>query len=393
MSLNDHCVSIKKEHGIEIQKQSLDERFNQGAVSFVKELLEEQLSNQIHCVLESEKLTHLLKPFSSVNIKDSTRFQINANHQEYYPGSKGNATGAGIHIQFEFDIKTGKVKDLNVTDALQQDSSDACNTVDAIEKNSLTIRDLGYFSTFVLEEISKREAFYITRPSFTLSIYRTQNDEKINFAALHKMMKRKKLSSLDLNVFLGRNRLPARIIIEMIPPSCLERRLAKLKDTARRKGFQYSDEYLAQSQLNIFITNIPAELVCSNDLRKLYQLRWQIELRFKAWKSFYHLEIIKKMKRHRFECYLYSTLLLIMINWEIATNFFAILWNHTGRTLSILKFYKTTSKYLSDLRNAIFKAKQKLISYLFFLYEISHEKLLIEKRKGHRGLEEILLTV
>jgi hypothetical protein len=196
---------------------------------------------------------------------------------------------------------------------------------------------------------------------------------------------------IELNVLLGNNaKLPARLLVEMIPPASYQRRLAKIKETARRKGYQYNEEYLAQQQLNIFITNIPSKLVAAKELRTIYQLRWQIELRFKAWKSFYHLAAIKKMKRHRYECYLFSTLLLLMINWEIAINFFSIIWNHSGNALSILKFHKTTSIHLNELRTAIIKGKEKLRELLSLLYEISFKKLLTEKKKGHRGLQEIL---
>lgn len=390
MSLNDHCISIKQEHGITIQKQSLDERFNPEAVSFVKELLKEQLSNQIHGVLKKEKLTDLLKHFSSVDIKDSTRYQVTSNLREHYPGPGGDASGAGLHIQFEFDLKTGQVKDLHVTDALKQDATDAIKTVGEIKKNSLILRDLGYFSTDVLAEISAKEAYYITRPSFTLFMYKLKDEEKIDFADLHKMMKRKKLPWIELDVLLGSSRLPARLVVEMIPASFCKGRLTRMKDSSRRRGVRYTKEYRVQQQLNIFITNVPSELIPAKELRKIYQLRWQIELRFKAWKSFYHLEAIKKMKIYRFECYLFSTLLLLMINWEIAINFFSILWNHAGKTLSILKFHKATSAHLNQLRIAILKGKGKLREFLSLFYEISFERLLTEKKKEHRGLQEIL---
>lgn len=390
MSLNDHCISIKKEYGINIKKQSLDERLGDEAVSFVKQLLREQLSDQVHGVLQDEKLTDLLQHFSSVNIKDSTRYQVSSNLKEHYPGPSGAASGAGVHIQFEFDLKSGVVNDLNVTDALRQDTTDAKNTIDKIEKNSLILRDLGYFSTTVLEEIARREAYYITRPSTLLTIYGAKDQKQIIFSNLLRVMKRKKLPWMELNVLLGKKRLPARLLVEKIPPTCFERRLARMKDNSRRKGFQYSQEYRAQQELNIFVTNIPSDLVPAEELRKLYHLRWQIELRFKAWKSYYHLDKIKKMQRHRFECYLYSTLLLIMINWEIAINFFSIIWNHTDHSLSILKFYKTTAIQLKDLRAAILKGKQRLTEYISLLYEISLESLLSEKKKGQNGLHEIL---
>lgn len=80
-----------------------------------------------------------------------------------------------------------------------------------------------------------------------------------------------------------------------------------------------------------------------------------------------------------------------MINLEIATSFFAILWKHTSKPLSLLKFYKTTSQNIAVLRQGIMQGGDNLMKYLAFLYEVSYEKLITEKRKNHSGsLEEIL---
>jgi len=46
-SLNDLVTKLELEHGINIKKQSLDERFNQYAVCFLKKAVEELLNK--HC--------------------------------------------------------------------------------------------------------------------------------------------------------------------------------------------------------------------------------------------------------------------------------------------------------------------------------------------------------
>jgi Transposase DDE domain len=391
VSLEDHCIALKQRYNVTIKKQSLAERFDVTAVKFIQELLNRHLSNQISLTIEKEKLSNMFQHFSSIKIKDSTRFQISECFKEYYPGSTGAATGAGVHIQFEFDILNGLVSDLSVTDALQQDMTNAKQTMDGIEKGSLIIRDLGYFSTSVLEHIRKQGAYYITRPKSRMIFIHAQSGQQVNINSIYQQMKRNKLSRMEIPVIIGDQKLCNRLIIEMLPEKEVQRRVAKANREAEKKGRNLSAEYRSRARLNLFITNVPVEWIATPQIRKMYQIRWQIELRFKAWKSFYDIDAIKKMQRYRFECYLYSTLLLLLINLEIANNFFSILWKYTSKPLSLLKFYKTTSQNIVSLRRAIMERGDTLLLYLAFLYEVSHDKLLTEKRKDHSGsLSEIL---
>jgi hypothetical protein len=390
VSLEDHCIALRERYNVTVKKQSLAERFDVTAVKFIRELLNRHLSNQICLTVEKEKLGNLFQHFSSIKIKDSTRFQVSECLKEYYPGSTGAATGAGVHIQFEFDILNGLVSDLSVTDALQQDMTNAKQTAGEIQKGSLIIRDLGYFSTSVLEHIGKQKAYYITRAKSRMNFIHADSGRTINFNALYQQMKRNKLDRMEIPVVVGNQKLGNRLIIEMLPEKEVQRRIAKANREAEKKGRNLSAEYRSRARLNLFITNVPVEWIATSQIRKMYQLRWQIELRFKAWKSFYDIDATKKMQRYRFECYLYSTLLLLMINLEIANNFFAILWTHTSKPLSLLKFYKTTSQNMANLRRAIIEKGEALLKYLAFLYEISRDKLLTEKRKNHSGsLSEI----
>jgi hypothetical protein len=389
--LEDHCTALKERYNLSIKKQSIAERFDATAVKFIQALLSRHLSNQINSTIEKEKLGNVLHHFSAIKIKDSTRFQVPECLKEHYPGSTGAASGAGVHIQYEFDMLNGKVNDLTVTDALRQDMTDAQQTIDAIEKGNLIIRDLGYFSTSVLEHVHKQEAYYITRPKPRMNFIHSQSGQKINLIEVYGKMKGKRVSHMEIPVVIGDQKLPTRLIIEMLPKKEVEKRLVKASKEAKKKGRKLSEDYKSNARLNLFLTNVPLEWIAAPQIRKVYQIRWQIELRFKAWKSFYDLAATKKMQRYRFECYLYSTLLLLMINLEIATNFFAILWKRTSKPLSILKFYKTTSQYKATLRKSILEGGDTLQRYLAFLYEISYEKLLTEQRKNHSGsLKEIL---
>ena len=159
VSLNDHSIDVRLKHQLQIRKQSMDQRFNESAVEFVKTLLNEQVSRQIKHSIDPV----CLKRFDSVKLKDSTRFQLPQNLKDAYPGNRGHGCEAGMHIQFEFDLKSGQICDINPTNALRQDQADANETIDDITAGSLVIRDLGYFSTRVQEQISKLNAYFISR--------------------------------------------------------------------------------------------------------------------------------------------------------------------------------------------------------------------------------------
>lgn len=390
VSLNDHCVDLAMRYGIEMSKQSLDERFSDRSVEFVRTLLEQHLSTQVSKSIDVKCLEH----FSSVKIKDSTRFQIPANLKEAYPGNGGHASEAGMHIQFEFDLLSNKVTDLHVTDALHQDQTDAKETIEMIEQGSLILRDLGYFSSKTLQEIGDRNAYYISRLDHKINIYTLDKKgqyEELCRKKIHTQMKRKSLLQQEIDAYMGENKIPVRLIIEILPEQELDKRLAKARKGARRRGTGLSKRYIAAASLNIFVTNVPQQWVEAKYVRTLYRLRWQIELRFKTWKSCCLIHKNKEMKQSRFETYLYACLLFILISWEITSTLTSFVWQQRTKLLSIIKCYKSIVQSALQLKNALFAADGEMEHYLELLHRRSFKELLLEQRKGHLSQEEILL--
>jgi len=160
----EYLVSyLASQYGIEICKQSLDERFNERTVHFVKSVLSRLIREQFSKALYCESF---LSSFNHVRIKDSTKFKAPSNLEAHYKGCGGSGSTAGISIQHEFDLKTGKFLDLTLTQAIRNDQQDAKETAENVCKGDLVIRDLGYFSIPVLQKISEQEAFFLSRLLF-----------------------------------------------------------------------------------------------------------------------------------------------------------------------------------------------------------------------------------
>jgi hypothetical protein len=376
-------------HGIAITKQGIDDNFTAESTEFVRTLVEQQLQDQLCKILPIENLRN----FTSLKIKDSTRFQIPENLKVQYPGYGGGASEAGVHVQLEFDLLSGKIADLHVTHALQQDSTDALETVEMIEPGSLLLRDMGYFNMDVLEQIDQKGAYYISRLRPKVKIYEHKEGsyQPIDIKKLRWQMKHSRTVYQEYSVYIGEEKkLPVRLIIELMPEEIVNRRLAKINAEAKKKKRQVSDEYKAYACLTFFVSNVPSQWLTTPQIHSMYRLRWQIELRFKIWKSYYHIHANKKMKLHRFETYLYATLLFILINWEIVINLLTILKEQTGKMLSVLKCYKALVLTGEKLKEALFNPVEKLSPYLNQIYKMGSRQLLLEKRKCHLSLEEIL---
>ncbi len=70
---------------------------------------------------------------------------------------------AGACLQFEFDLKSGHVTDLDITASNRPDVKDALELLDNVKKGDLVIRDLGYYAFNSFINILKKEAFFISR--------------------------------------------------------------------------------------------------------------------------------------------------------------------------------------------------------------------------------------
>ena len=295
LSLNQLAIELNLRYGISISKQAIDDRFTQAAVDFIKSILEQALKIMIY---EQEfKDLGILQHFTQLKIKDSTCFQLPENMAEKYAGSGGSGSGASIRIQFEYDFKTGAISDLSLHAFNNQDLNDAGRTMSSVQPNELVLRDLGYSKIEVFQQIVSQEAFFLSRLKSNITVYEKKGNDlvKIDFQAIEANMKETGQTFIEKQVYIGeREKLPVRLLIELMPEDKKQERLRTAQQTAKKKGRKIGKAFLARYGLNLFITNIDEQKMDGRKLRKLYLIRWQIELMFKTWKSIGEIHLVKK---------------------------------------------------------------------------------------------------
>lgn len=372
-------------YDLPITKQGLDSRFDEKAVCFVKSILGEVMANQIGEPLDPRFLSR----FNKVRIKDGTRFDLPQRLKENFPGFGGKITSdAAACVQYEFDLKNRCLLDLDITSAKRTDYQDAKEKVGQIDKGDLVIRDLGYFSLYVLKSIAEKEAFFLSRLKPKMKVF-DQGSREVNFARLYANMVSNQMPRVHLQAFIGeKERFPVRMSIELVPEEVYQKRILAVEKENKKKGRTTSEEFRIRARFNILVTNVPEEDLPVEDMYKLYKTRWQIELVFKIWKSTIGISKLQPMKYHRFMCLLYAKFILFLVNSQIVGMIARKLYDGK-RQLSMDKGMKTLQVYFNLTREMLKVPRLRLTGYVDTMHRLLAKNHWLEKRKNKVGLDEI----
>lgn len=382
LSLLDICGDLHTQHGLQVRRQSIQERFNEHAVAFMKSILSRLLEKQLNYTAVEKSLSF----FNRIRIKDSTRFTLPAAYAPNYQGHGGAVANSKsmITIQYEYDLLSSSTLDLRLTTGTRNDQLDSKENTHDIAENDLFIRDLGYSTLGYLSQIVKGKAYFLNRLNPQTRVYDlNKNGELIDFSRCRKKIKKFNLPYLQYDVSIGKDaQLPCRLIVYPVDQRTYEKRLRTTTKQTKSYGYEVSDNFKCRARLTLYITNVPEDKLSAAEIKKTYGLRWQIELFFKIWKSQGNIDKVKEMKLHRFECQLIAKLVWLIIHWKI----FCYLGDHlkqnqNDKSCSVWKYYKHAFRMNALVRD-IFTKPDKLIILLLDLADIAMNQFNLEEKNG-----------
>ena len=348
ISLPDLTAELRQAHGIEISKEALHQRFSAQAVHFLEQVIQRALEQHL-----SREKVRLKTHFSRIKVKDSTKFKLPTDYNGAYRGyGNFSKTNGMISLQYEYDLVSGNWLSIKLTDGLRNDFADAEQTVSAITTGDLHIRDLGYISPTYLKAVIQSEAYFLNRLPPQAGVYNLKG-KPLNWNKVLRQANRQQHLQQNVLVY-DKERIACRMIIEKVPDHEFKRRWLNTQAQAKSKGVGISKEHKQKLHYNIYITNVATAILPASEVRKTYYLRWQIELVFKTWKSFFRINEVKRVKKERLECQLLGRLLWILINWSL----FSRLNKHVsrrGQTVSMLMFFKRSLKFAFTLKMVLLK--------------------------------------
>jgi hypothetical protein len=390
LSENITATSLEEQTAVLLQediclsKQALNERFSAKAVKFLEQVICHLLQGQ----LQSNLLTVPEQGLTSITIADSTRIMLPESMQSLFAGYGRKGNWAGLKIFFEYDHKQGFIKHLTLHPASENDYQAGEKSLADLQKKELLIRDLGFYKLDCFARIVEREAYFLSRYKTGTNLYaRIDDHHPINLLAFVKAIPEGQ--SRQLTVYAGsEERVQCRLIVDKFDNAAAACRRRKLRQKKRSLGETVSKQRLELCSCNCYITNLPQEQFTLDHIQKIYSIRWQIELLFKAWKSTFNIDKIKPVNPYRILCFIYGKLIAILL---CSTLF----WTARNRLrsegihLSELKSLKRICSYQHELIAALI-AKRSTNPIVFFLVRLLYLKAQKERKKGKQSALDCL---
>ena len=243
-SLNDLTITLRHEYDIKMTKQSLHDRFNEKAVLFLKLTMAKLLNRRIN----RSRVLPLASRFKRILIKDSVCFQVDESLAEHYPGSGGSGSKANVRIQFEYDMLSGLINDLDIYAFNEQDATNSSVTLDMTREGDLVMRDLAYMHLNVLNAFINKSVCFLCRLNTQTQVYQLKKGEMkpLNFYLIVKRMREFGINGVVEDVYIGKKeKLPVRLFIYLLPQEQYTERIRKAQKKAKEKVRSLTKEHKA----------------------------------------------------------------------------------------------------------------------------------------------------
>jgi len=355
--------------GQTLSKQGLFDRIGQKSVDFAKKALEHVLTVQLNAL---QQTTTFFACFNNVFLQDSTTLCLPETLAWFFAGNTSRGKKKAVaRIQTIFNVKCMSFWHFGLGSFTQNDQSAAGLILKYLKKGDLVIRDMGYFVLENFRCIMAKDAYFISRVKFGVSIYDLEGNE----LTLKKLLRKKVVK--DMRVLIGsKAKLPVRLI--MIPLSAKHANEKKRKANADRdKRLNHGKYYYKWLEYTIFISNIENEKWSATQIANAYKVRWQIEIIFKSWKSNFNLQKIlheECANVYRVQINIYLLLMFIcLVVQKIYHRYVDRIESESDKTISLLKL---TNYLVNNLLKALnlnyLRLKEEILRHC--CYEKRHDR-------------------
>lgn len=150
----------------------------------------------------------------------------------------------------------------------------------------LRMADAAFLQVDQIGEVIQQGADVLVRGSWRHARWLDENGSSIDVLTEFKKVEAK--GYLDCTMWLGRQTgtpIKLRVVALHKPPAAIAEARRKAKLAAKKQGRQVSEKTLYACEWVILVTSLTPEAFSTEDVFRLYRMRWRIELAFKRLKS------------------------------------------------------------------------------------------------------------
>jgi hypothetical protein len=244
-------------------------------------------------------------------VQDSTTIALPDRFSSDFPGSvnQSKRSLSQLKLQCVFDLNALELAQFSLSGFTRNDQAAAGDILAIAQPGDLVLRDLGYFALPTFATFLKRSIHFLSRYRHTTMVFDPITHKPLS---LPKLLKRQK--HLDLQVEVGLDRVPVRMVALPVPSDVANRRR---RQAYRDHRAHPSKESLFLMGWDIFITDLPADVCSPTLIAELYRIRWTVEIIFKAWKSCLRLERLNTHSLGMLRFSVLSQLLLCAVSLDL----------------------------------------------------------------------------
>jgi len=294
----------ENESNIKLSISSFNDRFTPQMESFLKTCVIHALEYQAQ--EPGLKLGEKLKNFRDVLIQDSTIIRLHESLAKLWPAARSKKIAAGLKLSCVVSAVADGVKTVRIF-------SERTAEVKTLRlgpwlKDRILLTDLGFFNYNSFDKIERHGGFFVSRLKGNANPTIVGVDQICRGNSIDVVGKKLK----DVLPLLKRQLLDVVVEVEV------KRRKYKGKMTKITRTFRLvcvlneeTEEYHA------YLTNIPIDVLISEDIANLYSARWEVELLFKELKDVYHIDHIESANPNVVKCLIWVAILTLMCSRRI----------------------------------------------------------------------------
>jgi hypothetical protein len=371
-SFNDLAEALSVTEPESLSSQAMSKRIDTCAVAFMLEVVTAAAAARWN----REDLIEV-RDFNRVIMEDSSQIALPAANHPDFPGhGNGTSKTSGCKFDYAFDLVHEDVVHCELHLATTQDREIGKSVVDKLRANDLLIRDMGYFSLGEFALIEQRGAFWLSRLPLNVSARDAAG------RPLEELLRKAKGEVVEFEALVGNVGHKARLVAVRADRKTAEKRRRERREEARKHGKTPDQAALLRDGWHLMITNIGAGRMSIAGLFKLYGVRWQIEIVFRAWKqsSNHRAAFARRSNSNHLQVLMLASMLRLILTQKVASLLRAC---HPDRWLSIEKIARHFASHLTGVK--------KLES--FGDYEPDPRHIQIGRRKGRKSLVESTFSI